>query len=1046
MSLGSLLRAAASVTYAATDLTQAVASAIDLVCEFTGWPLGHLFTVGEDRRSLTSSDTWHDEDPERFAPFVEASRGLTIATGVGLPGRILASGEPAWITDVGADPNFPRAKVAAACGIGAGFGFPVVSSHGIEGILEFFACETLAPRPGLIDTISHIGLLLGTLWDRFRAEESLVASERRLHSLVELAPDAIVVVDTSGTIILVNEQAEQLTGYRRQELIGLPVETLIPLEVRAEHRAERVHYREHPHRRAMGAGKELYLLRRDGTTVPVEISLSPTEGDGRRTVVAAIRDITERKSAELAVRASEARLSEAQRIAGVGSWIWDMATGSVSSSTQLFHIFGLDPSAGLATVAEYLSRFHPDERAQAEEALRNVAKTGQPHEGQYRILLPDGTMRWIHARAERVSDVPGSRVLAGYAQDITQRKEEEAARQQAQDTLATQQRILERIARGMPLEATLDAICQEIEGRLPGGHASILLLDPNERVLRHAAAPSLPGAFQEAINGLPVAVGMGACGTAAARGTTVIVEDIMKDPLTDAFLDLAAAYGLRSVWSQPLVDAHGRVLGTFALYWSAPHRPDPVETGLVAMMGSLASLAIVRSRSEDALTIAARIDPLTGLPNRARFLERLTEALNQTGPLAVLFLDVDRFKWINDSLGHPSGDTILVNVAARLKHLESEGHVVARFGGDEFTVLVTDATAATAVSVARRIESLMTDPFVLDGGEFFLSASIGLAMNDHPADAYGLIRDADAAMYEAKESGRARHAMFDKHLRERAMGRVLLETELRRGIGRDEFVMHYQPLADFRHGRWCGVEALVRWEHPQRGLINPNEFIPLAEETGLIIPLGLKILDLVIAEAARFGTEHPPDAEGNRIYFAANVSALQLSDPSIAFDIAAMLRRHRVDPEALVLEVTESALMEQFAAARTTLERIQALGVRLVIDDFGTGYSSIARLAELPVATVKIDQRFAAHLGEGERPRRVLAAITDLAHATGLQVVTEGIETAEACADATALGSDCVQGFWLARPVPAAELPGLLARPPALGFPGSSPTPSARTA
>ncbi len=388
-----------------------------------------------------------------------------------------------------------------------------------------------------------------------------------------------------------------------------------------------------------------------------------------------------------------------------------------------------------------------------------------------------------------------------------------------------------------------------------------------------------------------------------------------------------------------------------------------------------------------------------------------------------MFFDLDHFKWINDSLGHPVGDRVLVQVAARLRRLVDEGHLVARFGGDEFTLLIDDATRATGVAVARQIESMLAHPFVLDGGEFFLSASIGLALNDHPTDAHGLVRDADAAMYAAKERGRARHAMFDEGLRERALTRLTLEAELRRALASDEFVMHYQPILDLRSRQWAGVEALVRWHHPERGTISPDQFIPLAEETGLIVALGLRILDKVVTEAAGWASP------GSDLYFAANASVVQLSDPAFAFDVAALLARWRLRPDRLVLEVTESAVMQQLATAQAALKRITALGVRVVIDDFGTGYSSLARLGELPVTGIKIDKRFTKALGSEARTEKVVGAITDLAHAQDLQVVAEGLETETARAKAAERGCDFGQGYHLARPMPADQLRRFLALP-----------------
>lgn len=592
-----LLRGAARVARSASDATGALQAVLDLVCGCTGWPLGHAFSYDAQRKALTSGRVWHSDDPERFATFVQASEAVCLAPGEGLPGRVAATGSPAWISDIATDPNFPRAPAAARCGIRTALGFPVVSTRGTESVLEFFTTEAVEPAAVLLEAIAHVGMQLGATWDRLRAEESLAASERRVQSLVELAPDAMVVVNASGTIVLVNEQTETLTGYRRDELIGLPVDALVPDDLRFLHASERGRYLQAPRRRPMGAGRDLYLRRRDGTRLPVDVSLSPIDSEGQHTVVAAVRDVSERSLADLAIRTSEARLSEAQRIAGVGSWTWSVGSDEVACSPQLYRIYGMDPSAGPATFSDFLRRVHPADRDAVAAAFQRTVATLEPSELEYRVVPAEGQLRWVHARGEAVARAGGrASVLAGYCQDVTRRKEEEAGRQRAQEALAVQQSFLERIARGLPLASTLDAICREMEARLPGSCASVLLVDPERKVLRHAAAPSLPEAFLAAIDGMPVAEGVAACGTAAARGTTVVVEDTLTSPLTNAFLELAVRHHLRSVWSHPIVGSRGAVLGTFALYRDQPHVPDREEVRAVEGAGYLAGLAIERSR------------------------------------------------------------------------------------------------------------------------------------------------------------------------------------------------------------------------------------------------------------------------------------------------------------------------------------------------------------------------------------------------------------------------------------------------------------------
>ena len=900
-----LLKSVVTIVGSGATVEEAMLWALDLVCGYTGWPLGHIYTAADDGDVLRPASIWHDDDPARYRRFVEMTMAMPLAPGADLPGRILQSGRPAWVIDVAADANFPRAGAALEAGIGAGVGFPIISGRGIEGVMEFFAPGALEPDADLLELLSHVGLQVGHLIDRARARQELRESEARLRELVELAPDALIGADAAGAITLVNDEAERLTGYRREELLGKPVELLVPDRLRGAHDGHRAQYAAAPRRRAMGAGRELAVRRKDGTEVPADISLSPLGSDEGAVVLVALRDVTERRRAELARRQAEDR------------------------------------------------------------------------------------------------------------------------RRRAQEELEDQQAVLERIVLGEPVTTTLETLCRRVESEYHGTRCSVLLVDPDEEVLRHAAAPSLPVSFREAIDGLKIGEGQASCGAAAARGERVVVSDALTDPLTVDYVELALAHGLRAVWSHPLKNASGQVIGTFAVYRSEPQEPSEDEIRTVTTAGNVAALAIERSLAEEALSTAARADSLTGLPNRARVLELIESELDRSGQsTAVMFLDLDRFKLINDGLGHPAGDRVLLEVASRLTEAAEGRGVVARFGGDEFTILIPSATDESIRALADRVEETLAAPFVLDGGEFFLTASLGIARNDHVTDAYGLVRDADAAMFAAKERGSGRRAEFDAGLRERIVERVTLEAELRRAIERDEFVMHYQPILDVSGSRWAGAEGLVRWRHPEHGLLNPERFIPLAEETGLIVPLGAKILELVAAQAAEWAEELPWACT------TANVCPLQLADPSFVDNVARTLHRYDLSGEQLCIEITESSAMEELEAAQTTLEQIAALGIDVMIDDFGTGHSSLARLGDLPIAGVKIDRRFTARLGTDESADSVLQAVTTLAHAHGLRVVAEGIENSRALAIAGEMGCEYAQGRHVSHPAPAEEVTEVLSAPP----------------
>jgi c-di-GMP-specific phosphodiesterase len=594
--------------------------------------------------------------------------------------------------------------------------------------------------------------------------------------------------------------------------------------------------------------------------------------------------------------------------------------------------------------------------------------------------------------------------------------------------LTYQQRMLERIVRGDALDQTLNALCRHVEQRFPGSRCTVLLLDRSLGVLRHIASPTLPKRFVSQIDGLPVGEGIGVCGTAAARGDIVIAADILNDPLTQPYLELARRFKLGSVWSYPLSRAGGEVLGTFAVYRAVKHSPNEAELDFVAAAGNLAALAVDRDRSERALQAAVNFDSLTGLPNRARFLELVNAELGAEGHrVTVLMVQIDRFKRINQSVGEIAGDRLLVETSERLRGIVADGGIVARFAGDSFMLMLPALEPDEVEELAERVTAAMSEPFHADGLELLLTTSIGIATSGSAADAFGLVREAGTAIHAARAGGPGRHQVYDHKLRTQQLERLRTEAQLRRAIERDQLVVHYQPILNVEDRSWSGVEALVRWQHPERGLLSPDEFIPLAEETGLIVPLGMCVLEMVCRQARQWSRTLPG------VSIAVNASPVQLAYPTTAAEIKAALKRARLKPSALTLEVTESALMGELDTAREVLEELEAAGVRVLIDDFGTGYSSLARLGELPISGLKIDRRFARGLGRDPSVMPVVSAITDLARAYGLEVVVEGIEDGAALASVDALRCEYAQGFHLGRPSPADVVEELLAMPLASG-------------
>jgi diguanylate cyclase (GGDEF)-like protein len=435
-----------------------------------------------------------------------------------------------------------------------------------------------------------------------------------------------------------------------------------------------------------------------------------------------------------------------------------------------------------------------------------------------------------------------------------------------------------------------------------------------------------------------------------------------------------------------------------------------------------------RKGAEAELAHQAVHDPLTALPNRLLFLDRLQVALSrlerEPGSVAVLFLDLDRFKVVNDSLGHHAGDQVIVEAARRLSGVLRPSDTLSRFGGDEFTILCESLIESEAAGVAERIAEALTGSFEVNGQEVFLSASIGITVTRDPAarpDA--LLRDADAAMYQAKERGKSRYALFEGGMRLRATERLRIEGELRRAVERDELIVHYQPEVRLETGAIVGVEALVRWEHPQRGRILPGDFIGVAEESGLIVPIG----EWVVAEACRQSRLWATDQAGLQV--AVNISSRQLADRHLCDAVGRALEESGLAPESLCLEVTESALMDDAEAGLRTLRRLKQMGVRLAIDDFGVGFSSLSQIRRLPpVDILKIDRSFISGLGREREDAAIVAAVIGMAHSLELTAVGEGVETAEQAAELIRLGCDLGQGHYFSRPQPADALPRLLTR------------------
>jgi diguanylate cyclase (GGDEF)-like protein len=542
-----------------------------------------------------------------------------------------------------------------------------------------------------------------------------------------------------------------------------------------------------------------------------------------------------------------------------------------------------------------------------------------------------------------------------------------------------------------------------------------------------------------------VIVRSGLVANVIAAGGPLAVEDARLDPGRDG-ATVAARLGIAGYAAAPLVSAGGSVRGIFCVVDAAPRSWTERD---LALLGDLAAAATEelelrralsdRESVERQLRHDSRHDPLTRLPNRAFFMERLSHAVQRAkrrrGSLfAVLFLDLDNFKVVNDSVGHHAGDELLVEVAQRLQRCTRGSDMVARLGGDEFALLLESVDdAAEAGHVAQRVQEALAAPVNLSGYEVFTSVSIGVALSSSANELPEyLLRSADMAMYRAKRGGRARFELFNRAMHADALNRLQIETDLRRAVERGEFRLTYQPVVCLTSGRVAGVEALVRWDHPERGTVSPNDFIPIAEETGLILPLGRWVLDEACRQLQAWhrslGTTAAPDAEdgSDALTVGVNLSVKQFSQPDLVQQVERALEAASLDARCLNLEITESVVMEKTEAATYALAELKRLGVQVHMDDFGTGYSSLGYLHRLPIDAIKIDRSFVGQMDSDNRTRQLVQTIITLARNLGIKTIAEGVTSEAQLRALRELDCTYAQGYLFSEPLDPAALEALL--------------------
>ena len=771
------------------------------------------------------------------------------------------------------------------------------------------------------------------------------------------------------------------------------------------------------------SGEEVGLLREMAHTLEVAMRLLDSRAKERELRQRAEDEMRVRKRAEEDYRILVERLPAIVYTAELGEhgrWRY--------VSPQVEEILGYTPEEWLADPSLWASRVHPEDSERAlEQESEKIVGTRNPPPLDYRMLTRTGEVVWILDEAMLELDSDGIPVWHGVLYDITERKIAEQGFERSAAQQAAVARLGEQALSGADPAALMEstaALVAEIEGV---EHACVWELPQGGRSLRLRAGLDSAGKHG---HGRISATRKSHAGAAAESGLHVIVDD-WESESRFAMPPALRVLGIRSSLAV-VIDGQKRPFGVLDVHSTEPHYFTPKDVHFIQSAANVLADAIERRAADDELRHRVLHDALTGLPNRTQLVDSLDDALARAAdsgaPLGVLFLDLDHFKLINDSLGHHKGDELLRAIAPRLRSHLRPGDRIARFGGDEFGILVEQlADEREAIAIAERVTSAFQRPFLINGVEHYVAVSIGIAVAGPgvpEVDADSLIRDADAAMYRAKERGRNRGVLFDAEMRATAVRRLEIERELRHALDRDELVLRYQPIVALRSGEVTGVEALLRWQHPERGMLDPGEFIPVAEDSGLIEPIGRWVIEEACRQTLIWHDERP---DSRPLDVSVNLSARQVTHRDLTAAVSEILARTGLAPEHLHLEITESVLVEEHGIAAATLEALKELGVSLVLDDFGTGYSSLAYLNRFPLDVLKIDRSFTEALGVEAERTAIVEAIIGMARALGLDVVAEGVENEAQASELRRLGCDWAQGFCFARPMAAQQVSNLMA-------------------
>jgi diguanylate cyclase (GGDEF)-like protein/PAS domain S-box-containing protein len=650
-----------------------------------------------------------------------------------------------------------------------------------------------------------------------------------------------------------------------------------------------------------------------------------------------------------------------------------------------------------------------------------IWETGKAYHGEEFVQHKDGKYTILAVSKIPVFHDDGSRKgLLMTAQDITEKKRSQAL-------LEGQNHILEMMVKGEPLEKVLDELIKTVEKHCNQLICSILLVDDEGKRLLHGAAPSLSMDYNRQIDGIKIGPSAGSCGSAAYLKERVVVSNILEDSRWDGFRIPAMRHGLKSCWSTPIISHDGNVLGTFAMYYKQPKIPDDFSFDLIDKVIYLAKVCIERSRIEKKLHYISNYDHLTGLCNRNYFLEQMNKEIEKSHidkrKLTLFHLDMDRFKYINETLGQEIGDKLLQEISHRLNQSADDTKIVSRIGGDEFLLLLPSMqTMEHSISIAKTLLQAIEQPYLLDGYELYITTSIGISIYpDDGRDSLTLLKSSEIALGRAKETGKNSYQIYSASMNAETFKKFELKNGLPRALKENEFFLHYQPRVNPKTNKIVNMEALIRWNHPTLGVVSPSEFIPLIEGSGLIVQVGEWVLRNACKQNKEWQLKGLPP-----LPISINFSVHQFMIQDFSDKIMQIINETGLDPKWIEVEITEETLIENKDKMAMLIKDLKKLGVKVCIDDFGTGYSSLHYLSQFEIDTLKIDKSFIHNMSGDVRVSKVMKAIISLAKDLEIQVVAEGVETHEQLNFLLKHSCNEVQGFLYCEPLPGKDIEDLL--------------------